>query len=171
MLCLQIETVWWLLIWFFFWKILIIFIAPAGDLYMKSFIEFAKTRSQNVNHSFRILKMFYRSFFMYWLVCLCLWDLLLLLYVYLRMNAYCLHTSHQPHGSPWFPFEGSAATGGYLLIVITPYISCILYNPSFISSFFSVCCFAAFLSLSCSLLVVVVCPFLVSLSVFVFVPF
>lgn len=141
---------------------------------MKSFIEFAKTRSQNVNHSFRILKMFYRSFFMYWLVCLCLWDLLLLLYVYLRMNAYCLHTSHQPHGSPWFPFEGSAATGGYLLIVITPYISCILYNPSFISSFFfclllccislsfvfSTCCCG--MSISGFSLCVCVCSFLVS---------
>lgn len=112
-----------------------IFIAPAGDFYTKSFTEICKNpiseRESQLSHIF--LKWVYH-FFLYILVglfVLCLWDLLLLLYVYLRMNAYCLHTSHHPRGSlrRGLPFEGTAGSGHewiYLLIVITPYISCIL---------------------------------------------
>lgn len=78
---------------------------------MKSFIEFAKTRSQNVNHSFRILKMFYRSFF-YVLVGLFVFVRPVVAFIRLLTNE-CLLLTHIT-SAPWLaviPLRGVCGHG------------------------------------------------------------
>lgn len=88
---------------------IIISITPAGDLYTKSFNWICKkTRSHNVNHSFRIFKMV----FSYWLVGLFVSVrpvVALIRFFCLLLTNECLlltHITSHPRGSRWTPFEG-----------------------------------------------------------------
>lgn len=87
---------------------IIISITPAGDLYTKSFNWICKKPDLITwITAFAFLKWFSH---IGWLVCLCLWDLLLLLYVFcLLLTNECLlltHITSHPRGSRWTPFEG-----------------------------------------------------------------